>query len=123
MNIRMELKAYGPRIREVLTWIETEFPNIDNDERAVLLDKLLPPITYWDGSDAVREGQKELRAKAPSSLAEKYPELKLEMSRDERLMTFSGHIEEKERFNEFIRDALKDGWWWQGRGTKELIRR
>ena len=119
----MELKTYGPRIKEVLTWIETEFPNIDNDERAVLLDKLLPPITYWDGSDAVREGQKELRAKAPSSLAEKYPELKLEMSRDERLMTFSGHIEEKERFNEFIRDALKDGWWWQGRGTKELIRR
>lgn len=121
--MRMELKAYGPRIKATIEWIEMEFPDISREERAVLLDKLLPPIAYWDGSDAVREGQREMRAKAPSSLAEKYPELKLETSRDERLMTFSGHIEERERFNEFISDARKEGWEWQGRGTKELIRK
>ena len=119
----IKLKAYGAKIKDVLTWIDIEFPNVTNDERSVLLDKLLPPITYWDSSDAVSEGQREIRAEGPSSLAEKYPELKLETSRDERLMTFSGHIEEKERFNEFIRDARKEGWEWQGRGTKELIRK
>lgn len=117
----MELKAYSAKIREVLTWIETEFPNVANDERSVLLDKLLPPITYWDESDAVKEGQKEMRAQAPSSLAEKYPELELVTSRG--MMTFRGYIEDRERFNEFIGDARKEGWEWMGRGTKEFVKK
>ena len=114
----MKLKAYGAYAKEVYKWVHDEFAFASKEEQVILLDKAMRPIAYWDGSDAVQAGQKEMRKSSPSTLIEKYPD-ELDPISDKRIKM--RYIEDAGRFAELMSDARKDGWHYN-RDERELVK-
>ena len=116
--MNMQLKAYKAQVKETLEWVHTEFAFASPDEQQIIFEKALRPIDYYDNSNAVQEGKKQLERENPASLLEKYADV-LTPSQGGRLkMSF---IKDRERFMELMADARSEGWEYDG-VRRELVR-
>lgn len=116
--MRIELKAYEAYVKEVHKWVNTEFAFASADEKLVIFERALRPISYWDNSNAVQIGAKEIQTEHPISLLEKYPDY-VERITDKRLKKL--FIKDTRDFVRLMEDARKEGWEYND-ATREFVR-